>query len=444
MNASEQTAALAKPAWTVLCVDDEANILNALRRLFRQHGYRFLAAPGGAEGLKVLEAESVDLVISDMRMPEMNGAQFLQQVRERWPDTIRILLTGHSDISSTVAAINQGEIYRYIAKPWDDNEVPLIVRHALERKDLEREKARLELLTRRQNEQLRDLNANLEQKVRERTDELQRAMDSLATANEKLKGNFVTAIKVFSNVIEMREGGIAGHSRRVADLARKLALHLGLDRAAVQDVLLAGLLHDIGKIGLPDALLSKPVALLDNDESVRFRTHPVKGATLLTALEELRGAAALLRSHHERFDGLGYPDGLKELAIPLGACILAVANDYDSLQFGTLVAKRQSAAETKAYIQKGRGQRYHPKVVDALFELLAGDPAEAAAPASELTLTTKDLKAGMVLSRDLVTDAGAMLLAADYLLEDTLIAHFRNLEEIEGHRLTIYVRAGRR
>ncbi|MES2932880.1 MAG: response regulator, partial [Pseudomonadota bacterium] len=111
---------------TLLCVDDEPNILSSLRRLFRAKGYRILIAESGAAGLKVLETETVDLVISDMRMPEMDGAQFLEQVRSRWPETIRLLLTGYSDIQSILDAINRGEIYRYITKPWDDNDIVLL------------------------------------------------------------------------------------------------------------------------------------------------------------------------------------------------------------------------------------------------------------------------------------------------------------------------------
>ncbi len=133
MTADETPQAAAEPA-TLLFVDDEANILSALKRLFRPLGYRILTAEGGAAGLDIFAQNSIDLVISDMRMPEMNGAQFLEQVRLKWPDAVRILLTGYADVSSTIAAINKGEIYRYIAKPWEDNDIVLAVKHALEYK----------------------------------------------------------------------------------------------------------------------------------------------------------------------------------------------------------------------------------------------------------------------------------------------------------------------
>ena len=235
-------------AASLLC-DDEATS-SPLKRLFRLTGYRCHRG-SGEEALAVMEKEAVDLIISDMRMPGMNGAQVLAAARARWPETVRILLTGHADMSSTIEAINSGQLHRYIAKPWDDNEVLLVVREGLEKKSLLREKTRLEALTQSQNEELKSLNAGLEAKVAERTAEL-------ATAHDKLKTGFLNTIKTFSNLIELREGREAGHSRRVADLARRMAQRLAMSQAEIQDVMLAGLLHDVGKIGLPDAAMAKP------------------------------------------------------------------------------------------------------------------------------------------------------------------------------------------
>ncbi|MBC9071899.1 response regulator [Thauera sp. CAU 1555] len=416
----------------MLCVDDEANILSSLRRLFRPAGYRVLVAESGAAGLEMLEAEqgAVDLVISDMRMPAMDGAHFLAEVRQRWPGILRILLTGYADIESTIAAINEGQIYRYISKPWNDGEVLLTVREALERQALLHEKARLEALTARQNEELKILNAGLEEKVRERTEELR-------LAHERLKRSFFTSIQVFANLIELRGGSMAGHSRRVADLARKIAAGLGLDGRQCNDVFLAGLLHDIGKIGLPDALLAKPPAKMSGEELGVWRKHPAKGEQALMALEELRGAAHLIRSHHERFDGQGYPDGLAGMAIPQGARILALANEYDGHLQGTLTGKRLNEDDAKQAIVQGRGKRYDPAVVDAFLSIVGAPPEP---PADEIAVTPADLKPGMFLARDLISPEGVLLLATDYMLDDKLIRQIRDYERSEGGRLILYVR----
>lgn len=347
--------------WQVLFVDDEANILSSLRRLFRPSGYQIRVATSGAEGLAMLAEQPADLVVSDMRMPEMDGAQFLGQVRARWPETMRILLTGYADMQSTIEAINRGQIFRYISKPWDDNDIQLVVRQALERKQLEREKQRLEALTAKQNEELQDLNASLELKVMERTVELRKAHD-------KLKSSFLTSIKVFAGLIELRESTLAGHSNRVASLARKIAVRMKMPQNEVQDVFVAGLLHDIGKIGLPDSLLTKPLTHMTGAELGQLRKHPEKGEQALMALQDLHGAAVLIRSHHERFDGQGYPDGLSGIAIPLGARILALANDYDGLQIGIVAQRRLAPEDARNMIVDGRGKRYDPQVVDAFWQ----------------------------------------------------------------------------
>ena len=431
---------------TLLFVDDEANILSALQRLFRPQGYRIFTAESGREGLEILERETVDLVISDMRMPEMNGAQFLEQVRAKWPDTVRVLLTGYAEISATIDAINKGQIYRYISKPWEDTDMILLVRQALDSRALEQEKKRLEALTQRQNEELKQLNSSLEQKVQARTVDLRRAMDLLNLAHEKLKKGFLTSIHVFSNLIELREGALAGHSRRVADLARKIAQHMGLSEAETQDVLVAGLLHDIGKFGLPDKLLQKPFGALTSEERAEVVKHPALGQAALMALEQLKEAAKIIRSHHERFDGLGYPDGLAGLAIPLGARILAVVNDYDALQTGSLASKRMSAEEAARFVKESRGKRYDPQVVDTFFGVVGvvAPSAESQGQEQELPVSAGQLTPGMMLARDLTTRNGMLLLAQDFLLDADLIAQIRKFEKMDGAPLAIYIKSGRR
>jgi response regulator RpfG family c-di-GMP phosphodiesterase len=422
---------------TVLCVDDEPNILSSLKRLFRPLGYKVLTAESGAAGLVALEnAERVDLVISDMRMPEMDGARFLELVRERWPDTVRLLLTGYSDVTSILAAINRGEIYRYITKPWDDNDILLVVRHALERRALEHERDRLAALNAAQNEALKTLNASLEAKVEERTGELLASRDAILGANKKLKSNFITTIKIFSTMIEMRGGHLAGHSRRVADLARRIAVKLGLDPVETQEVFIAALLHDIGKIGFPDELLNLPVNLMTGDFLGTFRKHPVRAEQLLMPLDDLQGVAAVLRAHMERFDGGGFPDAAVGLAIPLGARILALASDYDNLQIGALVQRKVLPQDARQIVYDSSGKRYDPAVVAAFRALNEGDPVERQ---RDQACTAKALTPGTILSRDLVTAEGLMLLSADHVLDERMIQQVRDFESKNEVRLNIWV-----
>jgi len=427
---------------TLLFVDDEDNILSSLKRLFRPLKYRIFTANGGARGLEILEREAVDVVVSDMRMPEMSGAEFLEQVAAKWPKTVRIMLTGYADLASTVDAINKGQIFQYVSKPWEDNDIALCVRNALETKRLADERQRLEQLTQQQNEELKDLNANLEAKVLARTEEVRQTMAFVEQAHEALKDSYGASIKVFSSIIEMREGRVAGHARRVADHAAQLAQRLGMTEGETQDVTFAALLHDIGKMGLPDELINKPFSTLTPSEADQVMKHPAVGQGVLMALDALHGAARLIRSHHERFDGAGYPDGLKGKSIFLGARILAVANDYDALQMGTLSNRRLSVDEARDFLAANRGKRYDSQVVDEFLALLREGEAESAR-SPEYGIKSDGLRVGMVLARDLVTSDGILLLAKDHILDEKLIGRIQNFESTVGDDFVIYVRAKR-
>ena len=267
-------------------------------------------------------------------------------------------------------------------------------------------------------------------------------MGFLEVAHKKLKESYLISLKVFSNLMELREGAMAGHSRRVADHARRLAQRLGLSDNEVQDLMFAGLLHDIGKIGLPDRLLHKPFSALTTEERAEVVKHPATGQAALMALENMKETARLIRGHHERFDGMGYPDGLSGMAIPRGARILAVANDYDAVQIGSLLSRRLTETEAREFLLEGRGKRYDPKVTDAFLEMLGGiDSSAYAGP--EVKTPSSALHGGMALARDLVSHDGLLLLSKDYLLDDAMIRQIREFEQTEGKPLTIYVRPGK-
>lgn len=427
----------AAAAAVVLCVDDEPNILSSLRRLLRANGYRVLLAESGVAALEVLRQEAVDVIISDMRMPEMNGAQLLDKVRAGWPGTMRLLLTGYAEVQAIQDAINDGEIYRYITKPWVDADILLVVRHALERRQLEQEKARLEALTVQQNAELKALNQSLEAKVEARTRLLKVEHEATVTANQKLHRNFVTTIKIFSNIIEQRAQNRPGHTRLIAELAGKIGAVLGLDARASGDLAIAALLHDFGKIGFSDELLQTPLTALHGDTLGLFRKHPARAEEVLMPLEELRGSAAILRCQLERFDGNGFPDGLAGFAIPIGARILTLAIDYYNLQQGAMVQRHLRPDEALTLILDASGKRYDPQVVAAFRQVVNAGEVLAGAGVEMLS---GELVPGMVLSRDLINRDGLMLLASDHVLDAGIIRQVQEFENKSRARLAIWVR----
>ncbi|MES2207679.1 MAG: HD domain-containing phosphohydrolase [Pseudomonadota bacterium] len=424
----------------ILLVDDEVKILNTLRRLLRPLGYNVLAATSGEDALMTLEHEPIDLVISDMRMPNMDGAQLLSTVKKRWPDICRILLTGYADMASTINVINQAEIYRYIAKPWDDSEILEIIKGALKLRGLEKERLALQHLVQEKNKELEALNDSLEQKVEARTHELADANKELTRVHERVKNSFFMSIKIFSNLIEMRNGSFfKGYVRRIAELAGEIAKYKKLSKAIVQDIVLAGLLSDIGKIGFPDALMTKPLSQFSEEEFELFKKCPVKAAAALIALEDLHNVTLYICCQYERYDGTGFPNHLSGADIPEGAAILAVASDYYAAQLGLRVPNKLTLEEARNWIIEGKGSSYRPDVIEAFIEVTKNHHS-ILTKLTGIDVLSDALTPGMILDKDIITPEGMILIGAGGLLDKTLIQKIQEFEQMENTVLSIRIR----
>src|SRR3990167_8917807 len=326
----------------VLLVDDEENILSSLRRVLRGEGYNVQIANGGEQALQILRSQPIDLVISDARMPGMDGATLLAEVQKHWPETMRILLTG----------------YAYISTPWDDDELRLTMRQALAYQHSERERVRLEALSLEQNQRLQELNETLEQRVMARTAELEQTADMLDLAYEELKRSYVTATEVFSSLVNQRIPKDKQTNTQVIALVRAYAELHGLDAAPSRDLTMAAALYNIGKLTWDDQLLGRPSDLLYKQERERYRQYPVQGESLLMTLEPLQDAARIIRHHQERWDGSGFPDHLKGEATPFGSRLLKLALDFIELQRGSILERRLNRDEALLLINKYSGRLY--------------------------------------------------------------------------------------
>jgi adenylate cyclase len=421
----------------LLFVDDESNILSALKRLFRSTGFKLLTAESGIAGMQILATEKVDLVISDMRMPVMNGAQFLAQVKQHYPDTARILLTGYAEVEAAISAINEGGIYRYLQKPWDEHDLTLTVQQALEQQALKRKTERLTALVQHQNEQLKSFNSELEMQVAARTGEIQQTVLFLESAQEDLKKNFIATLKVFSNVLELRTGTLGGNASRVAELSQRLGRRLGLSEHALQELMAAGLLHAIGKLGLPDSLVKKPLDRMTAEETKQFISHAKKGQEVLMPIEALAGTGLIILHQYERYDGRGSPDALSEEAIPIGSRIVAVVRDFEALRSGALVDKPLPDQRVIELLQAQRGHRFDPKIVDIFIELLS-EP-DALLLSGTRMIASHELRAGLRLAEDLISREGVMLLTKNSIITQHYVSQILKFEEIENAKLRILV-----
>ena len=421
--------------FSVLAVDDEPNIVSALRRTLRSRGFTVHTALGGAEGLKLLDVQPVDAIISDMRMPEMTGAQFLQAARLKMPDAVRVLLTGYADINSTIEAVNHGEIFRYLSKPWDDDVLLSVLHDGLERKRLARERDRLLALTSEQNAQLQAHAEQLEERVRERTRDLQAANDAVNAAHARITADFQGTVKMLSTILEKRPGLTDGCSRRVAEHVRHLGPRVGLCGDALQDAVYAALLEDLGKLTFPEPWLTTPLHALKSRDRDEFIKHPLHGEGYLMSLASLRGAGRVLHSLYERWDGKGMPAHLEGEAIPLGSRVLRAASEYERLRSGSIETRRFSHEDACTWLRNGSGTRFDPTVSAALAALLNED----ASVVPTRTLAVGALKPGMVLARDLTAGIGVLLLSKDHLLDDAMIRRLDSFQRRVGHNLEVWV-----
>lgn len=425
----------------ILLVDDEENVLQSLRRVLRSEPYRLFFAGSGEAALQQLDTSRIDLVISDARMPGMDGATLLCQVQKRWPNCMRILLTGYTDLASTIKAINEGEIYRYITKPWDDEELRLVIRQALAFQRAERERERLEALTQVQNRQLQELNTFLEQRVAARTAELQETADMLDLAYEELRKSYVTATEVFANLIAQRLSKERQTNAQVIVLVKAYAQHYKLDALLSDDLAMAAALYNIGKLTWDDKLLSSPSDLLYKEDKVRYRQYPETGESLLLALEPIQNAGLIIRNHQERWDGQGYPDRLAGENIPLGSRILRLAVDFIELQRGMILDRKLSRDVALLLMKKHAGRLYDPEVCELFVELCTTlAPDLVLADSTIVSLDVRRLEPGMVLARNLYADNGMLLLNEGKQLTRALIDKLAVFEASEGARYILFLR----
>lgn len=425
---------------TLLLVDDDPYITNSIKRALYRKPYRILAADNGAAAVSLMETYVVDLVISDVRMPAMDGATLLGEIRRRWPDCIRMLLTGHVDISATIQAINDGHIYRYITKPWDDGELIWIIEQSLAHRNAEKERERLQKLAHEQNEALQRLNETLEARVQDRTAELSQATALLDKAYSDLQHSFVTATEVFSSLINQRLPRSRQTNRKVIELVRRFCDLRDMDSKERQDLEMAAALYNVGKLTWRDEMIALPLEKLESAQTALYRQYPRIGENLLTALEPAARAAQIIYHHLERWDGAGFPDRLSGDAIPWGSRLLKLAVDYIEMQMGMIAPKPLTPEETLEIMRLNRGGVYDPLLFDEFLAFTTEEKKdEEPADSNILELASISLIPGMVIAKNLYSAEGTLLLSKGKLISERLIEKLRNFENNAGVHYIFHV-----
>lgn len=315
----------------ILIVDDEPANLRVLERIFR-HSYNVITAASGVEALGLLEQQDFALIVTDQRMPGMTGIELLKRTANLRPHMVRIILTGYTDVEALVDAINCGQVYKYISKPWVNDDLKLTVERAIEH--YETNKARHELTLTNQR---------------------------LVSRMKEMTRNFVRSI---ADALEAKDEYILGHARRVSGYAAVIGGRMGLDEGALEQLSLASFLHDIGYIGTPDYIISKPGPLTDEERAI-MRLHPKRGARILSGIADMEEVAVAVLHHHEHFDGTGYPNFLRGEQIPLMSRIIHVADAYDAMTSPRPFRETYLHDAALAQLEKGAGKQFDPEVISA-------------------------------------------------------------------------------
>ncbi len=424
----------------ILFVDDEKGVLQSLRRLFIDENYEVLLANSGEEALEILKYHfNVGVIVSDQRMPGMTGVDFLKRAKQIAPDSLRILLTGYADINAVVDAINKGGAYRYITKPWKDDDLIQTVREAEKYYSLSRRNRELQTVVEKQNAELKHWNSELEYMVQEQTLELQKNNKILEDLNVSLKRNFKNTIIVFSSLLELRDKKMINHSKNIAEISVKIARAMKLPGIDQEAITVSSLLHDIGKIGIPDIMLLKEFEEMDDREKKEYMLHPVRGQAAIDSVPTLRKAGILIRHHHEWFNGEGFPDSLAGEGIPLGSRVIAAA-DY----FERTIRKMETdndAAVALSHVKESIGSRIDPQIYpyleSAVHEMYAKMRANAGMAEKELSVN--DIREGMLISRDVKSGTGVNLLARGTVLDTINIEAIRRYYELDPSTGGIFV-----
>ena len=394
----------------ILIIDDEQIVLVALSETLKREGYQIVALANPLEGIALLQQQSFSVILTDQQMPQLTGLEFLAHAKQRQPDATRILITAVLSLSVAIDAINKGEIYRFIVKPWLREELLVTVKNAVQRFDLIRSNAALYEAT-------RQLNAELSAQVT-RIAEQNAQLDRL---NRALQQNLQHSIQVSVKTLETFNPVLANQARRVFELCKAMSARLNLTDDEKQILEIAAWLHDIGLVGASRKLIRKWQSFpdtLDEGERAIIENHPAAGQALASFAHNLEAVGTVIRAHHERFDGTGFPDQLAQENIPWLARLLAVAVAYAHCP-----AQGEVAIE---FIRNGSGTAFDPEAVRAFARCLP----HAVVPKRQQEVLISELKPGMVLASGIYTSNGVLLIPAGQALSEPHIAKLRNHTQV--------------
>ena len=341
---------------SLLIVDDESHVIEGIKRQLRSCKYTIYSANSGEAGFKILKKHDIGAVLSDRMMPNMDGVQFLERVQKEKPNVIRMLLTGHGTLQSAVSAVNRSHVFAYLSKPCAAEELKETLSKAFEHYNLVMENKRLQRLAKVQNKKLKFINKNLDDLVNQRTMQLQEAVRE--------------GIVMLALAAEAKDDDTGEHVYRIRKTTQKICIGLGMYAEQAQEVGFFSMMHDVGKIHVPDRILKKPGSLTPEEWAI-MKTHTTAGEKIMGNKPFYNVAREIARSHHERWDGNGYPDKLKGEEIPLPARIVIVTDIFDALTHERPYKPAWPVDEALTEMKSLSGKTFDPEILDVFLHTLS-------------------------------------------------------------------------
>ena len=410
----------------ILVVDDEQIVLVALRETLKREGYDVVTASNGAQALELVEQNIFSVILSDHQMPVMTGLEFFSKVKKVQPDATRILITAVLSLNTVIDAINKGEIYRFIVKPWLREELLATVKNAVQRYELICSNAVLQATTLAMNDKLTKLNEKLAVQVQKVEDQ----NNQLAALNEALEKNLQRSVDLCLRTMETFYPLLGSQARRVYEISTALAQEIQLSKEDQRALEYSAWLHDIGFLGVPRQLIKAwqmDPEMLSHAETSLIEQHPILGEELAGFVSPLEKIGEIIRAHHERFDGKGFPDQLAGDNIPWLARILAVVVFYSEYPH-----ESEKALEI---IRHQSGYMFDPEAVRIFLRCLP----KASVSRKEKEVLLSELKPGMVLAKGIYTANGILLIPEGQILSAPFIDKLKNHNRLNPISQTLLV-----
>ncbi|MFB0911877.1 MAG: response regulator [Glaciecola sp.] len=418
------------PVFKVLLIDDEVNILRTMKRIFHGKPFKLILADSAQKAFEFMQTTTVHVVVSDIKMPGMSGAEFLAKVAEDFPQTYRIVLSGFADLESTLEVINNGKIHRFLQKPWDNQELINAVEHGIMQYRLTSENTRLLKLTAQQNKQLSAANESLEAKVEQRTKQLRSALVVSERSTSAVK-------KVVYNLVSINPNISGAFAQSVSKIAVDVAQKMSLDKKEIEDIGFASLICEIGMVGLDAKVLTTPFNKLTTAQQDAYFAQSSKAQLILSPAQQLQNVTDIIAHQFEYLSGRGFPNGVEGGNIPVGAKILAVARDYMRYRKGKMDGVEHNVVDSIAKLVSYCGlQFYDASIVD----VLKAQQLAASEDKYDIGLSSDQLKSGMILDESLYNENDILILPQGHVFDDGSITKIKALEKRFNMTLSILVK----